>query len=257
MTSSKAWLLGSVVCSVFTFLVALVAYSVCVALQTLKWLPAEAALRPVAAVSAGFVGLMLMAWIWWRGLKHQQALAQARRQMAALSSMDEVTGTFNRRHFMDLVGREWLRAQRYETWGALLVLDVDRFEAINQSFGFACGDALLRALAGIIQGSLREVDVLACLGGQEMVVFLPHTDPLGALDVAERIRERVEQQAFDWHGQTLHLSVSIGSVAMRAEHLSLDELIHDTRQATHAAKQAGRNCVRALPGWLPDKHAFN
>ncbi|MEJ6002262.1 GGDEF domain-containing protein [Paucibacter soli] len=166
---------------------------------------------------------------------------------------DPLTGTLNRRHFLDLVEREWSRARRYDMACALLLMDVDHFKRVNERFGHRCGDQVLREIAAASVETLRHADVLARFGGEEFIVFLPHTDPLGALDVAERMRERVEALQLAWNGAELRVSVSLGVAALHPEHLTLDQLIHDADAALAAAKSAGRNCVRAGAGLLPGK----
>jgi diguanylate cyclase (GGDEF)-like protein len=143
--------------------------------------------------------------------------------------------------------REWSRSRRYEMSGALLLIDADHFKLVNDRHGHQAGDALLREIAHAAARSLRQPDLLARFGGEELVVLLPHTDPLGALDVAERIRERVAALRVEWQGEWLTTTVSIGVAAIGSGHASLDAWIHDADTALYAAKEAGRNCVRAAP----------
>ncbi|HEY9064450.1 MAG TPA: GGDEF domain-containing protein, partial [Burkholderiaceae bacterium] len=151
-----------------------------------------------------------------------------------------------RRHFMATIQREWDLARRHSSIGTLLLIDADGFKAINDTHGHLCGDELLRAAAKVISGSLRHVDLLARFGGEEFIVFLPHTDSFGALDVAERIRSRVQATPIDWRGQRIAMTVSIGVAPIRRELPSLDWMIHEADTALYAAKTAGRNCVRTL-----------
>jgi diguanylate cyclase (GGDEF)-like protein len=163
------------------------------------------------------------------------------------ATQDELTGVHNRRHFMTLAERELARCRRYQTAGALLLVDADHFKRINDEHGRGCGDRLLREITQVTQQSLRQPDVLARFGGEELIVFLPHTDPLGALDVADRIRERVSEIKLGWQGAEVRATVSIGVASLGPGHASLDALIHDANTALFAAKEAGRNCVRAAP----------
>ena len=127
-----------------------------------------------------------------------------------------------------------------------MLIDVDAFKNVNDTHGHLCGDELLKQIAASIGGSLRNADVLARFGGEEFIVFLPHTDAYGALDVAERIRARVEATRIDWRGVQVAVTVSIGIAPVRAELPSLDWMIHEADTALYAAKAAGRNCVRTL-----------
>src|SRR5205085_11140253 len=105
-------------------------------------------------------------------------------------------------------------------------------------------DERLRCIARTVAQQLRQADVLARFGGEELIVFLPHTDPLGALDVAERVRERVQALAVPWQASQVRTTVSIGVAPMRAELPSLDWMIHAADTALYAANSDGRNCVR-------------
>ena len=130
--------------------------------------------------------------------------------------------------------------------GTLLLIDADGFKRINDTHGHLCGDAVLREVAKVIAGSLRHVDLLARFGGEEFIVFLPHTDSFGALDVAERIRSRVQAAQVAWQGSQIAVTVSIGVAPIRRELPTLDWMIHEADTALYAAKAAGRNCVRTL-----------
>jgi diguanylate cyclase len=174
-------------------------------------------------------------------------LELARRQLNRLATTDELTGMNNRRQFGALAEREWARCLRYGDDAALLLIDADHFRHINDRHGRSCGDALLREIARLTLLSLRQPDIAARFVGETLVVFLPQTDPLGALDVAERIRVRVGEFRLDWHGVIAGATVSIGVASLGHAHASLDALIHDADCALHAAKEAGRNCVRAGP----------
>jgi diguanylate cyclase (GGDEF)-like protein len=174
-------------------------------------------------------------------------LERTRRHLGRLTTQDDLTGVHNRRHFMEIAEREWARCRRYDTPAALLLVDADHFRRINDRHGHLGGDALLREITRLTAESLRQPDVLARFGGEELIVFLPHADPLGALDVAERIRERISLLKMPWQGVDVQTTVSIGVAALGAGHASLDALIHDADLALHAAKEAGRNCVRAAP----------
>lgn len=171
-------------------------------------------------------------------------LEAARRQLSVQATHDELTGLATRRHFVTAVEREWSRCQRYGTDGALLLVDADHFGALNDAHGRACGDALLRQMARAVAQTLRPSDLVARFGGERFAVFLPHTDPLGALDVAERLRVQLGDLRVDWQGVAVGTSVSVGVAAVDDAQWSLDALVHDAERALQAAKEAGRNCVR-------------
>ena len=203
--------------------------------------------RWIAFISATLCSVTLTPLLGSVVLRLVFELDRAQKQLTVLATQDDLTGVHNRRHFMAVVQREWDRARRYNTASALLLIDADHFKRVNDQHGHLCGDELLRAIAKSVSASLRQADVLARFGGEELIVFLPHTDPLGALDVAERIRERVQALSVPWKGTTVSTTVSIGMAPMREELPSLDWMIHEADTALYAAKSDGRNCVRTLP----------
>lgn len=207
--------------------------------------------RVSASIAGGVCGLLLVLSAGSAFLRLLSYQEQADRKLIRVATLDALTGVFNRRHFLNLVEREWSLARRYDTACALLVIDVDHLKRVNDGFGHRCGDMLLRQVAEACSETLRQADVLARFGGEVFILFLPHTDPLGALDVAERIRERVEGLDFAWNGHGIPTSASIGVAALHRSHASLDQLLHEAETALDAAKAEGRNCVRAGEGLLP------
>lgn len=200
--------------------------------------------RAQVAIGVGLCALTLGAALGGLCLKLIDDADQAQRQLNRYSQTDPLTGVVNRRSFLNLIEREWAMAKRYETTCALVLLDIDHFKRVNDSFGHRCGDMLLRQIADASGETLRQGDVLSRFGGGEFILFLPHTDPLGALDVAERIRERVERLDFCWNGHCIPVSASLGVAALQAEQEALDQFVKAAELALQSAKAAGRNCVR-------------
>jgi len=200
--------------------------------------------RWLALVFASICSLLITPALGYVSLRLLKHVETEREGMRRLAIVDSLTGLFNRRYFLELVGREWSRAQRYETTGAMLMVDLDNFKGVNDRFGHLCGDAVMHAVAQALQETLRNPDVLARFGGEEFIAFLPQTDALGAIDVAERMRLRVAQLVLNWEGQAVAVTVSVGVAALRPDHLKLDHLIRDADAAMYEAKAAGRNCVR-------------
>lgn len=175
-------------------------------------------------------------------------LEATRVQLDILATRDELTGVANRRQFLVQADREWARCRRYDMDAAFLMIDVDHFKKTNDVHGHLAGDLMLREIARAVAETLRQPDLLGRFGGEEFTVFLPHADALGALDAAERIRERVARLALEWRSEVIRSTVSIGVVALTPDHDSLGMLIADADLALYAAKAAGRNCVRTSPG---------
>jgi diguanylate cyclase (GGDEF)-like protein len=203
--------------------------------------------RFVALVSASVLSLLLTPLPGAALLRLVFQLEAARQRIDLLTTHDELTGVPNRRHFMEVAQHEWARARRYGNDAALLLIDADHFKRVNDRHGQRCGDELLRRIALAAAASLRQPDLLARFAGEELIVFLPQTDPLGALDVAERIRRQVQALRLAWQGAEVGTTVSIGVAPLRSELPSLDWMIHEADTALRAAKADGRNCVRTLP----------
>jgi diguanylate cyclase (GGDEF)-like protein len=200
----------------------------------------------VTAAIAGLVCAVLVPWCGGALLRLVLGPAAAA-AWGQPTTQDELTGAHTRSHFMQLAEREFGRCRRYQTPGALLLVDADHFRQVNETHGWRCGDALLREITRLALESLRQADLLGRFGGEELILFLPHTDPLGALDVADRIRDRVSSLRLAWQGAEVRATVSIGVAALEPTHVSLAALIRDADTALFAAKEAGRNCVRAAP----------
>ena len=193
----------------------------------------------------------------WPLLRMVCALESARAQLDVLATRDELTGVHNRRQFLVLADREWSRCRRYDMPAALLMIDVDLFKRVNDTHGHLAGDLMLREIARAAGDTLRQPDLLGRFGGEEFMVFLPHADPLGAIDAAERIRERVAQLSLEWKGQLVRATVSIGVATFDVTHDALSALIQDADRALYAAKDAGRNCVRSVPPQAREQGASN
>jgi diguanylate cyclase (GGDEF)-like protein len=199
---------------------------------------------PVAAALAlCVIGLPLTFWL----LKLAQQLDASLRKLNALDTRDTLTGVTSRPQFLALAEREWARARRYGGGAALVLVEVDRFQRLCEHRGAEAGDAVLRALAAHTSPTLRGADALGRFEGAQLAVWLANADSLGALDAAERIRERTEILEVPWRQQMLRVTVSVGVAVLRPAHVSLAALIEDGEAAVQAARQTGGNCVRAAP----------
>ncbi len=171
-----------------------------------------------------------------------------------LSITDGLTGLWNYRYFTMTISKEIERATRFQRPLAMLMLDLDHFKAVNDTFGHPRGDAVLIELAGRIRGQVREVDIVARYGGEEVVVILPETDEIGAVQAAERIRAVVAAAAFGGPDeQRIAVTVSVG-VAVFPEHgATPTALLGRADEALYEAKRAGRDTWRvAAPAPAPE-----
>jgi diguanylate cyclase (GGDEF)-like protein len=177
---------------------------------------------------------------------------RARAARAAAGSSAPSAHGMARPLFMDLAQREWARARRYGSGAALVLIDVDRYARLCEARGPHAGDVVLNELLRLTAPSLRPADILTRYAETQIAVLLAQSDATGALDVAERIRERAEQIEVKLESaaappQKLRVTVSAGVAHLRPAHLSLQALIDDAEDAVTAARQAGGNCVRSAP----------
>ncbi|MBI3516666.1 MAG: GGDEF domain-containing protein [Proteobacteria bacterium] len=167
-----------------------------------------------------------------------------------LATTDPLTGTLNRRHFMELMSREQRRAERYNAVYSVLMIDIDHFKRVNDTHGHQVGDLAIQAMSDACQKALRPTDLLARYGGEEFIITLTHTDQPGAAKVAERLRESVTQIELATEKGVLKFTVSIGVCTFFKRSL-LEEIIGRADQALYQAKTSGRNRVCLAPGPEP------
>ncbi len=169
------------------------------------------------------------------------------RRLELLAQTDPLTKVLNRRALTDRLAAEMERVRRYDSMLSLLLIDLDHFKSINDTYGHLAGDAVLSEVAGVLQRGIRAVDVVARYGGEEFVVLLPETGPAGASSFAERLRELIESHAFlEARDEPLRLTTSIGVASFPGFGVeSVDDLFATSDQALYRAKAEGRNRVRA------------
>jgi len=173
-------------------------------------------------------------------------LAAHEHRLLIESVTDSLTGLLNRRHFMALSSREETRSRRHDLVFSVLMLDIDHFKRINDTYGHPIGDLAIKALAAVCNKALRPHDILARFGGEEFVLTLPQTDREGALVVAERIRQAVEQNEVATEQGPVRFTVSIG-VSTYRRGKAFDQVMETADQALYRAKEGGRNRVVDLP----------
>lgn len=166
--------------------------------------------------------------------------AQHRYQKAA--KIDAVTGLFNRRWFDEILERQCQRAGAERAPLCVLFIDIDHFKAINDQYGHLVGDDALRAVAGLLQASIRPMDLAARFGGEEFAIVMLGIGLAEAREIAERLRRDIEHHVIYCGDELIHVTVSIG-VAELAPGETAAELIRASDAAMYASKSNGRNCV--------------
>lgn len=164
-------------------------------------------------------------------------------QLEFLASHDPLTNLFNRRRFLEELEGWFAYAERYNSSGALLFLDIDHFKPINDMLGHNEGDRLIVAFAELVQKRIRESDVLARMGGDEFALLLPNINVEGALSVAEQIRKSVQQDIAAFDKQFKGITISIGMALFPHHGKTAKALLTGADLAMYHAKETGRNRV--------------
>ena len=172
---------------------------------------------------------------------------EASRRIYEMSIRDGLTGAYNRRYFDERMEAEFAFAVRHGTSLCVLMVDVDHFKRINDSFGHPAGDLTLRRIAAELREGVRTEDVVARYGGEEFAVIARGIDPSGARLFAERLRLMVERTHIEWEGARIAVTASIGCAHNHsgAAVASSEQLVSAADGALYAAKRAGRNRVQA------------
>jgi len=201
-----------------------------------------------AAITGGLLAMLPAAAAGGVALKLSHALARTTRLDDPFGEDDdEVEGIWSHRSFLKQAEREWSRCRRYGDQGALLLLNVDHLHQMAETLGHRHCESLLRAMARCVQATLRQSDILGRFNGAELAVFLPHTDPLGALDAAERIRHKIASTPFACHDAEAFITVSLGVSHVHSAQATAADLLKEAQTALHQAQNDGHNCVRAAP----------
>ncbi|MFH2126582.1 MAG: GGDEF domain-containing protein [Pseudomonadota bacterium] len=167
------------------------------------------------------------------------ALVDSRREIERLSRTDDLTQTYNRRHFMDMTQRELSLATRHGYVVSLLLIDLDEFKQVNDRLGHLAGDRALAACATTIRGSIRREDVVGRFGGDEFLVLAPYSDLNSAAMLAERIRQALAAVDLMVGGKFMGFKASIGVVSSQGRTGDADELLRMADQALYRAKELG------------------
>ncbi len=181
----------------------------------------------------------------WAIVSGQLALGLQRvalyRQVQELATHDGLTGLLVRRTFWERLQEEVERAIRRSVPVTFLMVDLDRFKQVNDTYGHLVGDVVLREVAGLIHGSVREMDLVGRFGGEEFGVLLPEAEPDLGVQIAERIRRTIESAPIRAYDEEIHITVSVGVALCPAQASTAEDLVEKADQAMYRAKAMGRN----------------
>lgn len=196
-------------------------------------------LRPGSRISLGHLAVL-------RFSLEDRIEREFRERLYEMVTRDPLTGASNRRHFRERLDSEWPWASRHLRPCAVLAMDLDHFKRVNDVFGHAAGDQVLREFVELVVRCVRREDLLGRLGGEEFAVLCRDTAVFGALRAAERIRRQVEAHRFEWEGQRVPLTVSIGiATSLDVGVQGVEALLQRADEALYAAKRGGRNRILA------------
>jgi len=164
-------------------------------------------------------------------------------ELLRLASTDPLTGAFNRREFTAIAEREALRANRYHHPLSVLMLDLDHFKRLNDTYGHSAGDKALQRFTMICTNALRNVDVFGRWGGEEFVALLPETDIQGATVIAERLRKLTADNLLTYNDHKISFTTSIGIAEFKDGETSIDGVLSRADNAVYDAKKAGRDRI--------------
>jgi diguanylate cyclase (GGDEF)-like protein len=198
----------------------------------------------LAKVGINLTALVLLAYVATVIASEQR---RARDAAIRLSTVDPLTGLFNRTFFFAAVDREIARSARSNRGFCLLMMDLDELKSINDRHGHYFGDRVLSGVGEVIRSGVRKIDTAARYGGDEFVVLLPETDPTGAYVLAEKVRIGVTELGIPVSGSVLEASISVGVVSYPDDGRTSDELLISADQAMYASKRGGRNRVMGFP----------
>ncbi|MDA3868795.1 MAG: GGDEF domain-containing protein [Gammaproteobacteria bacterium] len=184
-------------------------------------------------------GLALFA-IWATAIVSYSHLSILSR-LEPLAITDHLTGLYNRHYFTSEVVKQINLWRRYQRPLSMLILDIDFFKKVNDTYGHAAGEYVLETLARICEEVVRDIDTVARIGGEEFAILLPSTAINGAMQTAERIRRQTEAYVFHYDGHRFRLTLSLGVAELNDESWSVTEFIKAADDMLYKAKNSGRN----------------
>lgn len=182
--------------------------------------------------------------VWFfRDITSQKQTAAA---LLEMTRYDALTGAANRRYFFERAQQEFARSRRRQTLLSIVSFDIDGFKQINERYGHAAGDEVLKSLCNHSQGLLREAELFARVGGGEFSILMPDTSLHGATHLAERLLRATTQSRLRYNGQEIGLSISIGVTTLKSSDQSIEDCLRRSDHAMYRAKQNGRNRIEAV-----------
>lgn len=200
----------------------------------------------ILIVSSVFI---FMSYVLWKtnGLRKKAnlELKQLNTRLYELATTDDLTSLYNRRYFLETTQKELFREQRNYSRSVLLMIDIDRFKSVNDTYGHPMGDEAIRSVAQILKQGMRKYDIVGRLGGEEYAMLLMDCNLEQGTDIARRLCEQVAKHDIVCDNVTINITVSIGLSELDVNDEKIEQAINRADKALYAAKEAGRNQVVA------------
>jgi diguanylate cyclase (GGDEF)-like protein len=176
--------------------------------------------------------------------KSNYVLEEKAELLQDMANRDPLTGLFNKRFINDEIKRQFDAAKQSEQPMAVIMMDIDHFKLVNDTYGHQCGDYVLKNLAGIMQAKSRDINVVGRFGGEEFIILGPISDMKSSVFFAERIRSTVEETNFVWEDKEFKITISAGVCVWNSNIKDAKTMIKLADEALYAAKNSGRNQVQ-------------
>ena len=173
----------------------------------------------------------------------EKQLRKSEKKFRNLAVVDSLTGLYNRHHFYQIGQQEVERSQRFDLPLSLLMMDIDHYKDINDTYGHRVGDHVLTLLGELIAQELRKIDIACRYGGEEFVILLPETGLDKARSAAERLRKKIMDQKVDYEGKSIQVTASFGIVTLSQNMSTVEDMLGVADEAMYRAKEKGRNQV--------------